>query len=103
MNIAIFCPNWIGDVVMATPALTAIRSHFADAKLIGVLKSYVAGVLDGGNWFDETVFVGGKQWSQSIPAVAWQLRRIGIDMAVLFTNSFRTAMIARLAGCRRII
>ena len=57
MNVAVFLPNWIGDVVMATPALRALRSHFRDARLVGVLKPYVAGVLEGGDWFDELIFV----------------------------------------------
>ncbi len=44
MNIAAFLPNWIGDAVMATPALRALRSHFAESRLIGVMKPYVAKV-----------------------------------------------------------
>ena len=56
MKIAVFLPNWVGDVVMATPALRAIREHFADAYLIGVLKPYVAGVLDGLTWLDRLIF-----------------------------------------------
>ena len=47
MNIAVFLPNWIGDVVMATPALRALRQHFPRPSIIGVVKPYVAGVLDG--------------------------------------------------------
>ncbi len=103
MNIALFCPNWIGDVVMATPALRALRQHFADAKLVGVLKPYVAGVLDGGTWFDHIVHANGGPWSQSIPAVSRGLWQIGIDTAILFTNSFRSALTARLGGCKRIV
>jgi heptosyltransferase-2 len=43
MNLAVFLPNWIGDAVMATPALRALRQHFHAARLIGVVKPYVAG------------------------------------------------------------
>jgi len=35
------------DAVMATPALRALRQRFADARLIGVLKPYVAAVFAG--------------------------------------------------------
>lgn len=101
MNMAVFCPNWIGDVVMATPALRALRQHFAGARLVGILKPYVSGVLEGGDWFDQVIFVHGGPWSQSAFAAAWQLRRIGIDLAVLFPNSFRAAWIAWLGGCKR--
>jgi heptosyltransferase-2 len=103
MHIAIFCPNWIGDLVMATPALRAVRRNFADARLIGVLKPYVAGVLEGGKWFDEIIHAGGDERSQGVLAVAWQLRRRKIDLAILFTNSFRTAWTAWLSGCKRVV
>src|SRR5437588_739019 len=58
MKIAVFMPNWIGDAVMATPALRALRQHFAGAKLVGVLRPYVAGVLEGTGWLDEEVLLG---------------------------------------------
>ncbi len=45
MKLLIFCPNWIGDAVMATPALRALRQRFPHALVVGVLKPYVAGVL----------------------------------------------------------
>jgi heptosyltransferase-2 len=95
MNIAVVMPGWIGDAVMATPALRALRSHFADARIVGVAKPYVAGVLDGGDWFDELIPMSGV-W----PA-ALALRRRRIDLAVLFPNSFRSALTAWLGGCKR--
>jgi heptosyltransferase-2 len=98
MNIAVFLPNWIGDAVMATPALRALRTHFAGAHITGVLKPYVAGVLESGDWFDETILYNGGPWSQGIWATARKLRR-GTDLAVLFPNSFRSALTAWLSGC----
>src|SRR5437868_1204766 len=53
MRIAIFLPNWIGDVVMATPAVRALRNAYPDARIVGVLKSYVRSVVDGAPWFDD--------------------------------------------------
>jgi heptosyltransferase-2 len=103
MNLAVFLPNWIGDAVMATPALRALRQHFHDARLVGVLKPYVAGVLEGGDWFDSLILAGSGSWLQGTAAVAWKLRRQRIDLAVLFPNSFRTALTAWLGGCRRRI
>ncbi len=102
MKIAVFLPNWVGDVVMATPALRAIREHFADAYLIGVLKPYVAGVLDGLTWLDRLIFRDTQgPWSRRMPVVITDLRRERPDLAVLFTNSFRSGLMAYLSGCRR--
>jgi len=103
MNIAAFLPNWIGDAVMATPALRALRSHYAKARLIGVMKPYVADVFAGGDWFDDVVFFNGGPWSQGVLAVARQLRQRHIDLVVLFANTFRSALTAWLGGCQRRI
>lgn len=102
MKIAVFCPNWIGDVVMATPAFAALRRRYPEAKLIGVMRPYVAGVLEGHRWFDETVELPGG-WFKGLGRTARHLRRQGIDLGLLFTNSFRTALVARLAGCQQRI
>src|SRR5438067_1079937 len=98
MKIAVFLPNWIGDAVMATPAVRALRQRFRQAEFIGVVKPYVAAAFDGAPWFDQMVLMDARWWS-----VAWRLRREGVDWAVLFPNSLRSAWVAWLAGCQRII
>src|SRR5438128_2271289 len=104
MKIAVFCPNWIGDAVMATPALRALRNHFAGAHLIAVLKPYVAGVLEGAAWFDDHVYFDPRgPSSRRGVAVARHLRRQAIDLAILFPNSFRSAWVALLGRCRQRI
>jgi heptosyltransferase-2 len=103
MNIAVFLPNWIGDAVMATPALRALRGHFAEARLIGVMKPYVADVFAGGDWFDEILLAHGRSWSQSMLAVAWQLWWRRIEVVVLLSNTFRSALTTWLGRCQRRI
>ncbi len=104
MNIAIFLPNWIGDVVMATPALCALRETFADARIIAVCRPYVVGVIEGSPWFDAHLFLGpGGPWAQRWPAVAGELNRARVDLAVLFPNSFRTGLVAWLGRCKKRI
>jgi heptosyltransferase-2 len=100
MNVAVFLPNWIGDAVVATAALRALRQHFSGARIVGVLRPYVAGVLEGGDWFDEQIVFAG---SSGFLTTAWHLRRRAIDLAILFSNSFRTALTAWLGGCKRRI
>src|SRR5439155_26926816 len=93
MNIAVFLPNWVGDAVMATPAVRALRRQFPQARLFGVLRPYVAGVLEGAPWLDGHLFLDTKGgWDRRWPAVAGRLRRERVDLAVLFPNSFRAAL-----------
>ncbi|MFN4258191.1 MAG: lipopolysaccharide heptosyltransferase II [Gemmataceae bacterium] len=102
MKLAIFLPNWIGDVVMATPAVRALREKFVDARYIGVMRSYVASVVEGSTWFDDTIFLDPHgPWHHRWWAVSRQLRQQNVDLAVLFPNSFRSALVAWLGGCRQ--
>jgi lipopolysaccharide heptosyltransferase II len=104
MNVALFLPNWIGDAVMATPAVRAVREHFRGARVVGVMRPYVADVLAGSPWLDDAIFLDPKgPLSHRWPSAAMKLRRRRIDLAVLFPNSFRSALVARLGGCRRRI
>lgn len=104
MSIALFLPNWIGDVIMATPAVRALWQHFAQARLLAVCRPYVAEVVEGSPWIDDIVTLDRVgPWRGRWPNVAWQLRRANIDLAVLFPNSFRSAWVAWLAACGRRI
>src|SRR5271165_5305627 len=92
MNIAVFWPNWIGDAVMATPAVRALQGTFPRARFLSVLKPYVAGLLEGSPWCDHFVFLDSRgPWANRWPAAARHLRRERIDLAILFPNSFRSA------------
>jgi heptosyltransferase-2 len=103
-RIALFLPNWVGDVVMATPAIRAVRNAFPSAELTAVCKPYVADVIAGAPWFGEVIHSDKRgPRSQRLLAVVRRLRAILPDAAILFPNSFRTALLARLAGCRCVI
>ncbi len=103
-RIALFLPNWIGDVVMATPAVRAVRAAFPGAELVAVCKPYVADVLAGAPWFSETILADKRgPRDRRLFAVARRLRAKPLDAALLFPNSFRTALLAHLGGAKRIV
>jgi heptosyltransferase-2 len=104
MNVAVMLPNWIGDVVMATPTLRALRKHLGPtANLVGVLRPYAAGVLEGTPWLDETLYYDPKSRDAQLGArsLVRNLRRRGLDMIVLLTNSLRAGVIGWLSGAAR--
>jgi heptosyltransferase-2 len=101
VNLAVFLPNWIGDAVMATPALRALRETFRHSRIVGVARPYVAGVLGGGDWFDEVL--PAPPDLSGVVSVAHKLRKLRPSLAVLLPNSVRSALTAWLGGCRRRI
>lgn len=106
MRIAVFLPNWLGDVAMATPTLRAIRRHFgAQARVVGILRPYLADVLAGTKWLDEQWFFDPRAADRSRRAwaVVRRMQTEQFDMAVLMTHSLRTALVAWLGGAKERI
>ncbi|MBN2475009.1 MAG: lipopolysaccharide heptosyltransferase II [Pirellulales bacterium] len=106
MRIALFLPNWLGDLVMATPTIRALRHHFgADAHLVGILRPYLSEVLSGTDWLDEQWFYNPRAEDPALRmlALARRMRQERFDLAVLLPNSLRTALVAWLGGARQRI
>ena len=102
LRILIVLPSWVGDAIMATPALGLVRSR-APGALIGVLaRPGIDQVLSGLEFFDE-VHVERAAGVMGPKRVAAMLRPRRYDSALLLTNSFSTALTARLAFIPRRI
>jgi heptosyltransferase II len=102
MNIAVFCPNLIGDTVMATPAFRALRQGFPNDRLIGVIKPKVAPTLAGNPWFDDLIYfdhASNNRLHRTIPVIR-RLRREKFQVALLLPNTFRSAWVAWMGGIK---
>ena len=106
MKIAVFLPNWLGDLVMATPALRAMRRHFGpDAEIVGIMRPYLRDLLAGTDWLSEQWYFNprGKDRALGGRSLVRRMRERRFDMAVLLTNSLRTGILAWLGGARERI
>ena len=104
MKLAIVLPSWIGDVVMATPTLRALRNHFDSGTTItGIMRPYVAKVLAGTPWLDRTIYHDRRSRAPDLRPgrLIRRLREENYDWTILMSNSFRTGMIAWLGGSSR--
>jgi heptosyltransferase-2 len=104
-KITVVLPNHLGDVVMATPALRALRQGFPEAEIRGVVRRPLAPVLRGGPWLDRVVahdlYLGAGAFGRLRRrlAVAWGLR--DSDLVVVLPNSFSSALLAAATGAPR--
>jgi heptosyltransferase-2 len=104
MKLGVFLPNWIGDVVMATPALRALRRHLGrPATLLGIMRPYVADVLAGTAWLDGVLLYDprARESALGMRQLVQRLRQERLDAVVLLTNSLRTGLLAWLSSAPR--
>lgn len=97
-RILVVMPSWVGDAVMATPALALLRAGFARALIALLVPPGIDALLAGLETFDE-VIVAPRGGVMGPKVAAQRIRFHGrFDGALLFTNSFSSALSVRLAG-----
>ncbi len=106
-SILVILPTWVGDFVMATPALRAIRERFHLARISFLIEGNLLDLAQGGPWMDECIPWPVRKhrtiFSAEYRAFVASLRRRHFDCAILLSNSFRSALLARLAAIGRRI
>ena len=102
-RIIVVMPNWLGDAVMATPFLRALRDLYPRAHIAALARPLVAPVLAGLNkagdgiagsspepgplWLDDAHIIDRNDRK---PSLRW-LRSQKFDLGILLPNSFRSA------------
>lgn len=98
MKIVVRGTNWVGDAVMQIPALRELRRMFPDATITLCTRDWARGIFQDADFIDDILIVEPKE-SVLSQVRKWRVRRF--DLAVLFTNSFETALISRLGKARK--
>src|SRR5659263_176091 len=91
--------NWLGDAVMTTPALAAVREGFPDARIVLLARPRVAELFRHHPDVDEVMIYerpGRHEGALGRLRLAGELRRRRFDGALLLQNAFDAALIAFL-------
>lgn len=94
-RLVILAPNWLGDLVMAMPAIADVRRAWPRARVSIAARASVAGLLPFVPGVDGTVMF---ESSGGAGAQARALATEQFDAALLLPNSFRAAWLAWRAG-----
>ena len=101
--VVVFAPNWLGDAVMALPAIADVRRAFPSARLVIAARASVASLFQLVPGVDEIVTltwrgrVLARGARHSDIATLRTLTVSGQALAILLPNSFGTAWVARQA------
>jgi lipopolysaccharide heptosyltransferase II len=97
MKIMIRATNWVGDAIMALPALRAIRQRHPDATISIVARPYVADIYREQQICDELIPYdpnGEHRGWTGREKLASDLRSRNFDVALLLQNAFDAAWLA---------
>jgi heptosyltransferase-2 len=97
VKILIRATNWVGDAIMALPAVRAVRENFSDAEIGIVGRPYVLDIYREQELADELIVYDSAQEHKGIRGrerLAAQLRERQFDVALLLQNAFDAAWMA---------
>ncbi len=95
--------RYIGDMVLTTPLLAALRCGLPNAKIDVLLNGNTAAILEGQSVLDSLIPVDGEKMKQN-PAHAvrmlHRIRRSGYELVIDLTGNDRSALFTRISGAR---
>lgn len=102
-RLLVVSPNWLGDAVMALPAIADVRRHYPDAKLIVAGRKSVSELFTMTPGIDQVVtlewtgkWVKRRELQRDLAA----LQALDADAALLLPNAFASAWLVSRAGIR---
>jgi len=88
----------MGDVIHTLPAVAALKEGHPQSRLTWVVEPQWAPLLDGNRFVDRVIAFRRERFFESLR----ELRSEAYDLAVDFQGLVKSAVVARLAGPRRI-
>jgi heptosyltransferase-1 len=109
-NILLVKPSSLGDIVLALPALSALRRSFPRARTSWLIRPEFAPLIEGHPHLDETILFDrkllGRAWChptalRELTSLISRLRRSRFDAVLDLQGLFRSASLAWLSGCKQ--
>jgi heptosyltransferase-2 len=98
-RLLVVLPSWVGDAVMATPALRALRERLPDTRIEAMGRRGLDAVLAGLPHLDAFHTHAMRGWLGPFTGIG-RFRAMGFDAVLLLPNSPRSALFALATGAR---
>jgi heptosyltransferase II len=90
-------PNWVGDLVMAIPTVQALRRLYPNTLMTALAHPRVVDLVPE-DLFDACITCGAGGRLQSLWKTARRIRSTHSDTAIIFPDSFSSALACMLGG-----
>jgi len=91
-------PNWVGDIVMATPVLRAVRQAWPGARIAWCGRPVAQAILGPTPWHDAFIVHRQRSGFSGFMGAVRAARAFAPDCALVLPHSFGTALLARATG-----
>ena len=102
-KIMIRAANWVGDAIMTTPVIRAVRKNFPKAEITVLAKPWVIPVYENNPYIDKILLYDNNHRHKKgfgTLLLAKDLRACRFDLAILMQNAFEAGLLCFLAGIK---
>jgi heptosyltransferase-2 len=92
MKIVVRSPNWIGDSILALPAMITLKKNFPESEVWVAAQDWVKDLFYMSDRFAGTIPLPKQRSLKDFQKAAQILRESHFDLGILFTNSFASAL-----------
>jgi heptosyltransferase II len=97
LKVLVRATNWVGDAIMAIPALQAIRAREPKSEITILARRWVSAIYQGQGLADHLTVL------EDLPNPSARIREERFDAAILLQNAFNAAWLAWRAGIQERI
>jgi len=102
-KILIRAANWVGDAIMTTPVIRAVRKNFPKSEITILAKPWVIPVYENNPYIDKIlVYESNHRHKRGFGTLtlARDLRPYRFDLAILMQNAFEAGLISFMGGIK---
>jgi heptosyltransferase-2 len=96
-KIVIRAPNWIGDSILALPAMANLKRNFPESDLWVAANEWVRDLFRMEDYLEGIIPLPQQNNLKNLNFSARRLREFTFDLGILLTNSFGSALLFYLA------
>lgn len=97
MKIAVRAPNWIGDSILALPAIAALHENFPEAEIWICGQDWIKDIFLPLTYVEGVIPLKKPSRMRGLLQGAKRLKKHQFDVGLLLTNSFSSALLFFLA------